>query len=67
MKRIILRGQLRVDRFRIAPQERAHRDAMQIRFAHNRPFISSDLEPKPNLRLCSPNVLGPKQPWYEAA
>jgi hypothetical protein len=39
---------------------------MQIRFADYRPFISSDLEPKPNLRLYSPNVLGPKQPWYGA-
>ena len=40
---------------------------MQIRFAGYGPFISSDLEPKPNLRLYSPNVLEPKQPWYEAA
>jgi hypothetical protein len=40
---------------------------MQIRFADYRPFISSDREQKPSLRLCLPNVLGPKQPWYEAA
>jgi hypothetical protein len=40
---------------------------MQIRFADYRPFIASDPESKPNLRLCSPNVLGPKQPWYVAA
>ena len=52
---------------RIAPQERAHRDAMQIRFADYRPVIASDRRPTPNLRLCSPNVLGPKQPWYGAA
>jgi hypothetical protein len=40
---------------------------MQIRFADDARFIASDREPKPNLRLCSPNVLGPKQPWYGAA
>ncbi len=40
---------------------------MQIQFADYRPFIASDREPKSNLHLCSPNVLGPKQPWYGAA
>ena len=39
---------------------------MQIRFADYRPFIASDREPKPNLHLCLPNVLGPKQPCYGA-
>lgn len=33
---------------------------MQIGFADYIRFISSDLESKPNLLLCSPNVLGPK-------
>ena len=54
------------DGLRIAPQERAPRNAMQIRFADYRPFIASDRGPKSNLRLCLPNVLGPKQPWYGA-
>jgi hypothetical protein len=52
---------------RIAPQERAPHDAMQIRFADLQAVISSDPEQKPSLHLCLPNVLGPKQPWYEAA
>ncbi len=40
---------------------------MQIRFADYARFSASDREPKPSLHLCSPNVLGPKQPWYVAA
>jgi hypothetical protein len=39
---------------------------MQIQFADYGPFIASDREPKSSLRLCSPNVLGPKQPRYGA-
>src|SRR2546421_12415844 len=48
-------------------KERADRDAMQTAFEDYARFIAIDREPKPSPRLCSPNVLGPKQPWYGAA
>jgi hypothetical protein len=48
----------------IAPQERAHRDAMQIRFAIRERITANDRAPKPNREAGAPNVQGPKQPWY---
>jgi len=53
--------------FGIAPQERATRSATQIRFADYAAFIANDQESKPNLLLCLPNGLGPKQPRYGVA